>query len=150
MERLVKDSIDKGAKRCGARFDTNERYAAPTLLTRVRLDMEIMMDEIFGLVLPAISYDSVDEAQDFIRLRRNPLALCIFTMNRSAAWQLVPETASGSVCINDLIVQIENPNPPLQRTGSYYGVFGIRTFYHERSVVAQGPISLAGRLLSPP
>jgi aldehyde dehydrogenase (NAD+) len=155
MERLVKEAIDRGAEaRFGAHFDPGERYAAPTLLTSVRPDMEIMGEEIFGPILPVITYDSIDEVLDFIRARPKPLALYIFAKNRRDARPLVTGTTSGSVCINDLIVQIENPNLPfggvgMSGTGSYHGFFGFRTFSHERNVVAQGPLSLASAFYPP-
>jgi len=74
----VEDAISKGARlEFGGHFDTERRYAAPTLLTGVRPDMAIMAEEIFGPILPVLSYNSLDEAIDFIRARPKPLALYI-------------------------------------------------------------------------
>jgi len=155
MERLVKDAIDRGAvAEFGGRFEVDERYAAPTLLTGVRPDMLIMQEEIFGPILPVISYNELEEALDFIRARPKPLALYVFGKDRRAARSVMTGTTSGSICVNDLIVQIENPNLPfggvgMSGTGSYHGFFGFKTFSHERNVVVQGPISLA-RVFYPP
>ncbi len=155
MRDLVKDATDRGAvAEFGACFDANERYASPTLLTRVRSDMEIMKEEIFGPILPVIAYDSPEEAIDFVRARPKPLALYVFGRERRAVRRVLAGTTSGSVCINDVIVQIENPNLPfggvgMSGTGSYHGVFGFRAFSHERNVVAQGPVSLAKAFYPP-
>jgi aldehyde dehydrogenase (NAD+) len=155
IELLVKEALEKGAVvEFGARFDRAERYAAPTLLTHVRPDMEIMAAEIFGPVLPVITYDSIDEAIDFIRSRPKPLSLYVFGRNVRVARRVVSATTSGSVCVNDMIVQIENPNLPfggvgMSGTGSYHGLFGFKTFSHERNVVIQGPLSLATAFYPP-
>jgi aldehyde dehydrogenase (NAD+) len=155
MERLVKDAVGRGAvAEFGGRFDADERYAAPTLLTGVRADMEIMKEEIFGPILPVVSYDAPEEVVAFINSRPKPLALYIFARDKRAAHRLVAATTSGSVCINDLIVQVENPNLPfggigMSGTGSYHGFFGFKAFSHERNVVDQGPISIAKAFYPP-
>src|SRR5208283_4769446 len=110
-EGLVKDAVARGAvAEFGARFDMEERYAAPTLLTGVAADMAIMGQEIFGPILPVIAYDSPEEVVDYIRARPKPLALYVFSRGRRAAEELISRTTSGSACINDLIIQIGNPN----------------------------------------
>jgi aldehyde dehydrogenase (NAD+) len=155
LEGLVKDAVAKGAvAEFGARFDIEERYAAPTLLTGVAADMAIMGQEIFGPILPVIAYDSPEEVVDYIRARPKPLALYVFSRGRRAAEELISRTTSGSACINDLIIQIGNPNLPfggvgMSGTGNYHGFFGFKTFSHERNVLAQGPISVVSYFYPP-
>ena len=155
LQASVKDAVDRGAAVAfGGCFDAESRYASPTVLTGVRPEMQIMQEEIFGPILPVVSYQSVEEALDFIRSRPKPLALYVFGKDRRATRQAVSGTTSGSVCINDLIVQIEHPHLPfggvgMSGTGSYHGFFGFRTFSHERNVVAQGPFSIAKAFYPP-
>ncbi len=149
LERLVADAISRGARlEFGGRFDVEQRYAAPTLLTGVRPDMAVMAEEIFGPILPVLSYDSLDEAVDFIRARPKPLALYILGRDKKSAERLIVSTTSGSAAINDLLVQIENPDAPfggvgMSGTGNYHGFYGFKTFSHERNVLYQGPVSAA-------
>ncbi len=155
LERLVADAVCRGAMlEFGGRFDTERRYAAPTLLTGVRPDMAIMAEEIFGPILPVLSYDSLDEAIDFIRARPKPLALYILGRDKKSAERLIASTTSGSAAINDLLVQIENPDAPfggvgMSGTGNYHGFYGFKTFSHERNIFRQGPVSAAEKFYPP-
>jgi len=155
LERLVSDAISKGARlEFGGHFDTERRYAAPTLLTGVRPDMAIMAEEIFGPILPVLSYNSLDEAIDFIRARPKPLALYILGRDKKSAERLIASTTSGSAAINDLLVQIENLDAPfggvgMSGTGNYHGFYGFKTFSHERNVLRQGPVSAVEKFYPP-
>jgi len=155
LERLVEDAISKGARlEFGGHFDTERRYAAPTLLTGVRPDMAIMAEEIFGPILPVLSYNSLDEAIDFIRARPKPLALYILGRDKKSAERLIASTTSGSAAINDLLVQIENLDAPfggvgMSGTGNYHGFYGFKTFSHERNVLRQGPVSAVEKFYPP-
>ncbi|HOU60141.1 MAG TPA: aldehyde dehydrogenase family protein [Rectinema sp.] len=155
LERIVSEAISKGAKlEFGGRFDVENRYVSPTLLTGVQIDMAIMAEEIFGPILPVLAYDSLDEAIEFIRSRPKPLALYILGKDKKSAERLLAETTSGSVGINDLIVQIENLDAPfggvgMSGTGSYHGFYGFKTFSHERTVLYQGPISAVEKFYPP-
>ena len=155
LERIVKDAISKGAKlEFGGRFDVDNRYASPTLLTGVQIDMAIMAEEIFGPIMPVLAYDSLDKAIEFIRSRPKPLALYILGRDKKSAEMLLARTTSGSVGINDLILQIENLDAPfggigMSGTGSYHGFYGFKTFSHERTVLYQGPISAVEKLYPP-
>lgn len=147
LQGLVADAVAKGAKlEFGGRFDTEKRYAAPTLLTGVRPDMAIMGEEIFGPILPVMPYDSLDEVIAFIRARPKPLSLYILGRDKKNAERILHSTTSGSAAVNDLLVQIENSDAPfggvgMSGTGNYHGFYGFRTFSHERNVLRQGPVS---------
>ncbi len=102
-----------------------------------------MAEEIFGPILPVLSYDSLDEAIDFIRARPKPLALYILGRDKKSAERLIASTTSGSAAINDLLVQIENPDAPfggvgMSGTGNYHGFYGFKTFSHERKCPVPG------------
>jgi aldehyde dehydrogenase (NAD+) len=155
LSGLVDEALRGGARlEYGGLFDFEERYAAPSLITGVRGDMAIMEQEIFGPILPVLVYDSLEEVIGFIQSRPKALALYLFGQDRSAIGEVLDRTSSGSVCINDLMLQIENPNLPfggvgMSGTGSYHGRYGFATFSHERAVLRQGPLSLAASVYPP-
>jgi len=155
LKGLVEDAVAKGARLiAGGVFDVEERYAAPTILVGVKPDMAIMAEEIFGPILPILAYDALDEAIAFVRARPKPLALYSFGRGKGAIRRILAETSSGSACVNNLIVQIINSELPfggvgMSGTGSYHGYYGFRTFSHERNVMVQGGINMAGSLVPP-
>ncbi len=154
-QALVEDAVAKGAKlEFGGVFDPEERYAAPTLLTGVRPDMAIMDEEIFGPILPVLAYDSIEEVLAFVNDRPKPLALYVFGKDKRAVGEVLDRTTSGSACVNNLVMQITNPNVPfggvgMSGTGNYHGFFGFRTFSHERNILVQGPVNLAAFFFPP-
>ena len=152
---LVDDAMVKGAKLVlGGTFDIPDRYTPPTILAGVRPDMAIMDEEIFGPILPILSYDSIEEVITFIQSHPKPLALYLFGRSRQGINEVLGRTTSGSACINDLIVQIENLNVPfggigMSGTGNYHGLFGFKTFSHERNYMRMGKPNLVTRLYPP-
>ncbi|MFA6506812.1 MAG: aldehyde dehydrogenase family protein [Treponemataceae bacterium] len=154
-QTLVADAVAKGAKKAfGGVFDPAQRYDSPTILTGVTTDMAIMAEEIFGPILPVIGYDSIEEVIAFITSRPKPLALYVFGKDKNAIDQVLSRTTSGSACVNNLIMQIENLNVPfggigMSGTGNYHGHFGFRTFSHERNILRQGPLNVVKYLFPP-
>ena len=140
---LIKDAIAKGATQViGGLSDIENRYTPVTVLTNVTPDMEIMQYEIFGPILPIVSYKTLDEAIAFIQSRPKPLALYIFGTNKKHVNYVIQNTTSGSTCVNNTIIQIENLNVPfggvgMSGTGNYHGLYGFKTFSHERNVMTQ-------------
>lgn len=155
LQGLIEDARAKGAKLVmGGSVDVEGRRVSPTILTGVTQDMAIMGEEIFGPILPIIAYSTIDEAIEYIHAHPKPLALYVFSGSRAAADSVIKRSTSGSACINDLIVQIENLNAPfggigMSGTGNYHGFYGFKTFSHERNVMRQGPQN-ATSLLYPP
>ena len=143
---LMEDAVAKGANAVigGAEFcDADARYTPATVLTGVTPEMDIMQSEIFGPILPIIACDSLDEAIAFVQSRPKPLALYIFGRNQKAIDRVLNETTSGSTCVNHCILQIENLSVPfggvgMSGTGNYHGIYGFKTFSHERNVMLQG------------
>jgi len=155
----LRGSIDS-AVRSGARVafggdsDPATRYLAPTVLVDVPADSEVMREEIFGPVLPVLTYRTLEEAVEFIRARPHPLALYVFARKRNAREQVLEGTASGGACINTSVLHFANPELPFggigpSGLGNYHGRAGFRCFSHERGVLRQRgrPLSL---LLAPP
>ncbi len=152
---LIEDATKKGARLVmGGSADIEGRRISPTILTGVKPDMAVMSEEIFGPILPVLAYDSIDDAIEYIHAHPKPLALYVFGKASPALNSVIARTTSGSACINDTIVQIENLNAPfggigMSGTGNYHGFYGFKTFSHERNVMRQGPTNMT-RLLYPP
>lgn len=140
---LIKDAIDKGAKQViGGICDIEHCYTPITVLTNVTPNMEIMQSEIFGPILPIVAYKTLDEAIAFIQNRPKPLALYIFGTSKRNINRVLRETSSGSTCVNNTIIQIENLEVPfggvgMSGTGNYHGFYGFKTFSHERNIMVQ-------------
>ncbi|HRU39664.1 MAG TPA: aldehyde dehydrogenase family protein, partial [Candidatus Goldiibacteriota bacterium] len=84
------------------------RYIAPLVIEDASADDEIMKEEIFGPVLPVISFDSVDEAVAFVNEREKPLVLYLFAKSRAVIDRVLASTSSGSACVNDTVVHMGN------------------------------------------
>ena len=92
----------EGQNACiGGTFDEKTRFVAPTLLDGVSPDSPVMQEEIFGPILPMLTFDRLQEAIDFIRGREKPLALYLFTSDRAAERQVLGSCSFGGGCIND-------------------------------------------------
>ena len=123
----------------GGATDAKERYIAPTLLDNVSPTSAVMQEEIFGPVLPMISFERSEQLISFITEREKPLALYYFGQEKRG-WNVIRRTSSGGACINDTIVHIANENIPFggvgnSGMGSYHGRLSFDAFSHRRSVV---------------
>ena len=116
-----------------------ERYIEPTLLADVSPDSPVMQEEIFGPVLPMITFEEREEAIRFVNEREKPLALYYFGKEKDG-YEVVKRTSSGGACINDTIMHIANENIPFggvgnSGMGSYHGRGSFDAFSHRRAVV---------------
>lgn len=152
---LVNDAVEKGAKiDWGDHFVENEGLIAPVVLTHVPPDASIMQEEIFGPILPILTYTHLDEALHEINRRSKPLALYIFSEKKKNISHIIQHTSAGGTCVNDVLVHISNPKLPFggineSGTGSSHGFFGFKNFSHERAVVFQSKLNF-NRLVYPP
>lgn len=138
----------------GGQTDSQQRYFAPTLVLNPDLHSPLMQEEIFGPILPIITVDKIDQAIPLINSRPKPLALYIYTNNTSFSDQTIQQTSAGSVCINDGMMFMTNPNLPFggignSGMGSYHGQFGFDTFSHLKSVMKR-PFIMDVKLRYPP
>jgi aldehyde dehydrogenase (NAD+) len=155
LSTLLADSVAAGARvHVGGRVDPAERYIAPTILTNVTWDTPAMREEIFGPILPVLTYSSLDDVIARINTRGQPLALYVFSRNDAFIERVLEKTASGATSVNQVLLHFANPNLPFggvgeSGQGSYHGHSGFRTFSHERGIMKQGRFSLM-RALYPP
>ncbi|MGQ0507690.1 MAG: aldehyde dehydrogenase family protein [Myxococcaceae bacterium] len=155
IRKLMDDSVKAGAKiELGGEVDEKERYIAPTVLTEVKPGSALMQEEIFGPVLPILTWRSLDEAVHTVRSLGKPLALYVFSNSSSKIDQVLRTTTAGGTLINNVLMHLGNPNLPFggvggSGMGSYHGEAGIRAFSHERSVMRQGRLSSLSLLFPP-
>jgi len=139
FDRLA-NLIQDGEIIIGGETNAEERYIAPTLLDHVSLTDAVMQEEIFGPILPIIEYTDITEAIALINSKPKPLALYIFTQNKNLQKQVLQETSSGGVCINDTVMQVGVSSLPFggvgdSGIGSYHGKASFDTFSHYKSVL---------------
>jgi coniferyl-aldehyde dehydrogenase len=130
------------------------RQLAPALLLNVTDHMKIMQEEIFGPLLPVVSYGALDQALAYIQQRPRPLALYVFDDQARRVKQVLRHTHSGGVCINDCVLQVAQDDLPFGGIGAsgmgrYHGPEGFKTFSNVRSVFRQSRLS-ATSMLQPP
>lgn len=141
MERLQK-ILEQDAKYlfCGGEADTLQRYIEPVILDLGKdQNAASMQEELFGPILPVLSYHKLEDAVRFVNKRAKPLALYLFTKKRSAEKFVLEWVSSGGVCVNDTISHLINPDLPFGGVGAsgmgqYHGKYSFDTFTHEKSV----------------
>ncbi|MBD3885543.1 aldehyde dehydrogenase [Phormidium tenue FACHB-886] len=136
----VASLLNSGSVVIGGQTIAEEKYIAPTVLDQVCWDDPVMQEEIFGPILPVLEYGQLEEAIAQINARPKPLALYVFSKNRQVQQQVLQQTSSGGVCVNDTIMQIGPSTLPFggvgdSGIGSYHGKFGFDTFSHAKSVL---------------
>ncbi|SEM72999.1 aldehyde dehydrogenase (NAD+) [bacterium A37T11] len=124
----------------GGKYDVDNRYFEATLLTNVTWDDKVMQQEIFGPLLPFLSYSDIDTVLDEINARPKPLALYVFSKNREFSADVINRTTSGDAEINSTLVHVGNPDLPFGGVGNsglgkYHGKYSFQTFSHIRSVL---------------
>jgi len=155
LSTLLNDAVANGAVLAfGGKTDAQNLTIVPTLLTSVNENSAIMQEEIFGPVLPLIAFKNLQEAILIINSKNKPLALYIFSDSKRNQSKIINETSAGGTCVNDVLVHISNPNLPFggvnsSGMGSCHGVFGFKTFSHERAVVFQSKLGLTSMIYPP-
>ncbi len=129
----------------GGQADLSAKYLAPTLVDEVSWDNPLMAAEIFGPILPILTYDSLDEVIAEINQRPKPLALYIFATDRAVQNKIVESTSSGGVVINVVIMQANLPSLPFGGVGTsgmgkYHGRASFDTFSHARSYLKRSTL----------
>jgi aldehyde dehydrogenase (NAD+) len=131
------------------------RKLVPQIIVNPARDSALMNEEIFGPVLPILTYQDLSEPIEFIRSRPKPLALYIFSEDSNEIERILEQTSAGGVCVNDTLIHLANPNLPFggvgeSGIGSYHGESGFRNLTHEKAVLYQGPLRKLISLFYPP
>lgn len=155
LSGLVSDAQTQGARviHLGTNSD-DDHVLAPVLLLNVTPQMAVMQEEIFGPVLPVLTYRTLDEAIAFINARPRPLALYYFGEKRAERDRLLSRTISGNVTINGTLMHYAQDDLPFggvgdSGIGAYHGKEGFLALTHPRGIYKQGRFN-AATLLQPP
>lgn len=124
----------------GGKSNQSENYFEPTLLLDSKLDSLVMKDEIFGPILPIISYENESEIESIISKYEKPLSLYVFSDNSKWAKAIMAKYSFGGGCINDTIIHFSNKRLPFggvgnSGIGAYHGKLNFDTFSHKKSIV---------------
>jgi aldehyde dehydrogenase (NAD+) len=155
LKSLRDKAVEDGAQIIKGGVDCDEdQTIEPTLLNKVSVSSAIMQEEIFGPLLPVLTYDSVNKAIAFINQMPKPLALYIFSGSDDVIRNTIRQTSAGGTCVNDVVIHISNPNLPFggignSGSGSCHGFFGFKAFSHERAVMFQSKIDFS-KIAYPP
>lgn len=139
FERLV-NYLRDGKAIHGGSHDAKELFIAPTILGDVSPDSAVMQEEIFGPILPVLEFNQLDDALALLRGRPTPLALYVFTRDRTTEKRVLAEARSGGACVNDVISHMIGVGLPFgglgaSGMGAYHGRAGFDAFSHQRAVL---------------
>lgn len=138
----------------GGDYNKENRFISPTLVDGIDMSHPIMGEEIFGPILPIITYKNISEVIDIVRENPYPLALYLFTKNKSIEDYILQNLQFGGGCINHLITHVANTNLPFggvgfSGMGRYHSKYTFDTFSHEKSIFkSMGTVD--SNLLYPP
>ena len=136
----LKAYLQEGDAIYGGRHDVERLHMEPTILANVSPDAKVMQEEIFGPLLPVITWSRDEEVYDIICRNNNPLALYVFTSSDRKAEQWTRTIPFGGGCINNASWHLTNHNLPFggrgnSGIGSYHGRFSFETFSHRKGIM---------------
>jgi len=131
--------IDQEKLSIGGEVDRDTLFIAPTVLENVTWDDPVMADEIFGPILPVLTYTDLNETLKIINKQPKPLALYIFSESEIVQNIVIDKVSFGGGCINDTLTHMANPNMPFGGVGSsgmgnYHGKHSFETFSHKKAI----------------
>jgi aldehyde dehydrogenase (NAD+) len=124
----------------GGQSNAEDYYLSPTLLDEPSLESLVMQEEIFGPILPILSYESESDLERIITKFEKPLSLYIFTENKSFSKKIISKYSFGGGCINDTLIHFANKRMPFggvghSGIGAYHGKLSFDLFSHQKAVV---------------
>lgn len=139
MQRLLK-LLEKGTIYAGGDYDLNEKFITPTIIEAIKPSDPIMQEEIFGPILPVITFNNIKEAIKHINDNEKPLAFYYFGTNSNGR-DILLKTTSGGGCINDTLMHIANHHLPFGGVGNsgmgkYHGLGSFLAFSNSRAIVS--------------
>ena len=147
LNRMIEEAREDGAEIIsinpdGETLEPSARKIPPTLILRPNPTLSVMQEEIFGPILPVLSYEKIEEAIEFVQHRARPLALYLFTEKARERERILRETVSGGVAVNEVLFHCVCETLPFggvgaSGMGSYHGQAGFDTFSHLKPVFIQ-------------
>ncbi len=141
LSSLMDAAIEAGASiDTGGEKDEKSRYIAPTIFTNVQADSPLMEEEIFGPLLPIMTFRSLEEVINLINSKPKPLGIYLFSQNQKNIKQILSNTSAGGTAINDVLTQFLHMNLPFGGVnasgfGKTHGIYGFKAFSNERAVL---------------
>jgi aldehyde dehydrogenase (NAD+) len=154
IRQLVDDAVERGAE-VVAGGEIRDRLVPPTVLAGVDPSAPVMQEEIFGPVLPMMTYKSIDDALAVIASREKPLVMYVFSRNRRFVRDVIARTSAGGTVVNDTLLHFYQLNLPFggvgeSGIGKSHGYFGFEAFSNARGILEQ-PTRFSGiQLMYPP
>lgn len=148
-------TVKEGAKVCeGGQFIEEDLRISPTVLIDVDKDFPVMEEEIFGPILPVLTYVDINDVIEYVNSKPTPLVLYVFSRNKKFYTNIINNIISGDCLINDVIAHYANHKLPFgghnaSGIGKSRGFYGFREFSHQRSIMIQ-PRRTMMQLLYPP
>ena len=124
----------------GGSYNEDGLKIEPTIMDNVTVNDEIMQEEIFGPVLPIVSFDTIDWAEKYVNSNPKPLAFYVFSSDRKNIKRLTENCAFGGGCVNDTVIHLATSYMGFggvgeSGMGAYHGKCGFDTFSHKKSIV---------------
>ena len=138
---LIDDAVKRGGEIVfGGQSEAAERYIAPTVIRNVSPDAAIMQEEIFGPILPVLTYSHLDDALRIINAKTKPLALYIFSKSQKNIDYVINRTSAGATGINENVLHFNHPDLPFGGTnhsghGKSHGIYGFESFSNLRPIL---------------
>ena len=132
--------LDKGNVVAGGEYIKIEKYIAPTIIDNISWNDPIMLDEIFGPILPILEFENLEQVIKMVNSRPKPLALYFFSTNKKNQERIIEMISYGGGCINDTIMHVASPYLPFGGVGAsgmtaYHGKGSYDVFSHKKSVI---------------
>ncbi len=157
LQALLLDARAKGAtiEETIAGASPGDRKLAPVLVFGARDEMRVLQEELFGPILPVVTYGTLDEVIDYVNARPRPLALYYFDGDDGRVQQVLRRTVSGGVCVNDTLFHFTQEALPFGGVGQsgmgrYHGLAGFETFSHLKGVFEQSRLAASPTVLTGP
>lgn len=136
----ITELMQEGKIVYGGHSNKDELMIEPTIIDQVSMEDKIMQEEIFGPLMPVLTWESVDDIKKIIAQNPNPLALYVFTKDKALEKELIHTTAFGGGCVNNTLVQFSDSGIPFggfqqSGAGNYHGRYGFETFSHKKSII---------------
>ena len=132
--------IDPAKVVCGGNACPETLQIEPTVMDQVTFEDDVMQEEIFGPVMPVLTFNSIDEVIRNVNSMAHPLAFYIFAQDKAICEKVTSECGFGGGCINDVIIHLATSEMPFggfgeSGMGGYHGQKGFETFSHYKSIV---------------
>ena len=124
-------------------IDKKRRLISPTLMSNVNWEDNIMQEEIFGPILPILHYEDIDQVIRLLQTKGKPLALYLFSNNKTTQQKVLTNLSFGGGAINDTVMHVSNPHLPFggvgqSGMGAYHGYASFEVFSHKKSFIKRG------------